>query len=1524
MNNQKFFGTAAILALLSLGAQAQVTVSTVVSSGLDEPYNVVEDTNGNMFVSDSVNERIVRIDASTAVASVLAGVTGIPGSNDGTAAGITPALFNNPQGLLPVAIGGTNGLLVADSGNNLLRFVRFSDGYVTTLAGQNPVNQGSANEIGANASFNYPVGMDQDTNGNVYIADEYNNAIRVMNLNDPAFGITNLVFSDGTTLHHPSAVALATVVAGTNTEITATNSSTTVTQSGGTNYFLTAFTVSSTNYLVLGGQLVSTNLQTSSYSVTSPVTNTNELTNSFPLVATSLSTNYTPVMTNQLWVADSYNNSVKLITLATPTSGSLTTYIGGNSSHAFGAVDSAYGPSARFYNPSGLLWINGLGLLISDTRNSTIRLATNNPLYGLTNYAVTTYAGIPQTQGSANGEALSATFNQPIGLCSDPANAAYLVADLVNGGGQIRSMQFGTPRPTVPTGLSVNATYGSISVSWGVVDNATSYNVKRSISSGGPFATIGNTNTVPYVDSTPINGRVYYYVVSALNSAGESANSAVVSASTPIPMAGAPSIGTVSFPYYTEPYAYASVFTAVSPSVVLNNDVDILIDSPSGTQIFYTYTNTPITTNTIPLATPTTTNSVAQAGYEDGNQEQDVSQFIITTALGPVGPELTINALVTEPYYLNSPLTTVNFDFVAATPSISGDSPADFTISEITSNAVMYYTIDGSDPNPSNPSATKLSNTNASPGTLSLSLATPLLSNTVFSVRAYRDPTNYYAGGSSSYIANTYAPSSVATKTFYTNSPVNTISFGFGTGPGTPGYSQLVASPGQSFMAPVALQLVSPNISIYSMQFNVTATNAPGTTHPISPSATFSFSPLVWEPDPTDPQVYITIPTWGFVATNLTAYDNNPTNIFYNDVIGPGYFQNLQFTDQSKNLLGVGWLETYGQENLYNTKQQDLLTYCFFGYGNSSLTQPSVILGGYSFTIPANATTNDVYQIQLGLPSAASQYGPVDITAPLSTNAVQMAPGTLNALKNVTIGQIPYLVGDVYPAPWYNAGDFGSKTLNNEDVLLVFNAAVYSFNVPPSSTDLFDALDSCGNLGLPDGNGALTNGLSYTTAYPTTVYYSITNVTTVFDLNSTNVTTQVVPEQYTTTDKYESSFTAYSVDTYVDETVLPIVITVLTNAITMNISNQLNNLFNGNDTTINQIAFGDGVLDVCDVYVTYRRSLDPSLTWYLRYWSNGHRVAVATNTIVTNGIITYATSAAKTSSTVFGKAVTAKAAAVSATTSSTVDPSVIFTAGDVLGTAGTTVTVPINATIAGNYPLRVLMLNLNVTPLDGSPALTNALQFTPNPALGTPYLSDAKGNANYAAAWLDSTIDGISGTTTLGTLSITIPANAPTNAAYAVTFAHASASPNGIASFPKQTSTGLVTLYNATNSYYGDGIPDSWRLRWFGTIYNVLSESNACPSGDGIPNWKKYVAGVDPNVANDFPSVTSKSPVPTGATTAISWPSVLGKQYVIQRAPSLFGTAWTTLSTNTGTGDTLEFDDNSTANVKFYRVEILP
>jgi len=326
------------------------------------------------------------------------------------------------------------------------------------------------------------------------------------------------------------------------------------------------------------------------------------------------------------------------------------------------------------------------------------------------------------------------------------------------------------------------------------------------------------------------------------------------------------------------------------------------------------------------------------------------------------------------------------------------------------------------------------------------------------------------------------------------------------------------------------------------------------------------------------------------------------------------------------------------------------------------------------------------------------------------------------------------------------------------------------------------------------------------------------------------------------------------------------------------------------------------------VYVTFRRSLDPSLTWFQRFWSGGQRVAVAAPNVAAH--IAVKAMAAATVQPKVGV--------------STASPKVSFAAGDIQGSSGQVVQIPISATIFGNYPLRVLMLNLTVTPLDGSPALTTPVQFTQTATvLGTPLTTSSDGYGNYSAVWLNSTNSGLTGTTTIGTLTVTIPAGAPTNAAYAVHFDHASASPNGLASFPKDTLTGLITLSSRTNSSFGDGIPDSWRLRWFGTVNNYLSLSNACPSGDGINNWKKFIAGVDPNTANNFPKVNAKTPAPSGIS-AIHWPTVSGKQYVIERSSALFSGVWSTIATNTGTGTDMEFDDSTAGQVKFYRVRILP
>ena len=82
--------------------------------------------------------------------------------------------------------------------------------------------------------------------------------------------------------------------------------------------------------------------------------------------------------------------------------------------------------------------------------------------------------------------------------------------------------------PASPTGVTAAGAVNGISLSWPDVTQATGYNVKRSTTSGGPYVVVASPRTAGYVDTAVINHVTYYYIVSAVNSSGESANSAEV------------------------------------------------------------------------------------------------------------------------------------------------------------------------------------------------------------------------------------------------------------------------------------------------------------------------------------------------------------------------------------------------------------------------------------------------------------------------------------------------------------------------------------------------------------------------------------------------------------------------------------------------------------------------------------------------------------------------------------------------------------------------------------------------------------------------------------------------------------------------------------------------------------------------------------------------------------------------------------------------------------------------------------
>jgi fibronectin type 3 domain-containing protein len=99
-----------------------------------------------------------------------------------------------------------------------------------------------------------------------------------------------------------------------------------------------------------------------------------------------------------------------------------------------------------------------------------------------------------------------------------------------NGGGG------GTLAPAAPMGLAATPTNAQVTLNWTASSGATGYYVKRSTTSGGSYTQIAAPTATTYADNAVTNGTKYFYVVSAYNSYGQSANSAEVSATLVAPV----------------------------------------------------------------------------------------------------------------------------------------------------------------------------------------------------------------------------------------------------------------------------------------------------------------------------------------------------------------------------------------------------------------------------------------------------------------------------------------------------------------------------------------------------------------------------------------------------------------------------------------------------------------------------------------------------------------------------------------------------------------------------------------------------------------------------------------------------------------------------------------------------------------------------------------------------------------------------------------------------------------------------
>ncbi len=159
------------------------TDGPALTASFNEPWGIACDTLGNLYISDTKNYKIRKIDAAGNV-TTLAG-TGVFGTSNGPGA---TARFGTPAGIAVTRDG--QKIYVSDYNTHTIRLI--DAGQVYTLAGSVFLS-GSTDGTGTAASFNHPYGLNLDASGNLLIADEWNHKIRKMT---PA-GVVSTVAGDG-------------------------------------------------------------------------------------------------------------------------------------------------------------------------------------------------------------------------------------------------------------------------------------------------------------------------------------------------------------------------------------------------------------------------------------------------------------------------------------------------------------------------------------------------------------------------------------------------------------------------------------------------------------------------------------------------------------------------------------------------------------------------------------------------------------------------------------------------------------------------------------------------------------------------------------------------------------------------------------------------------------------------------------------------------------------------------------------------------------------------------------------------------------------------------------------------------------------------------------------------------------------------------------------------------------------------------------------------------------------------------
>jgi sugar lactone lactonase YvrE len=167
---------------------------SAIYANLWSPMGVCFDTKGNLYITDALSQRIRKVNTGDTINNIAGNGYGAGGSGafSGDGGGALGAELNQPR---CVAIDAANNIYIADTYNNVIRKVTTTY-IITTIAGNNSLGAGYSGDGGfaTTAALNNPYGVAIDNMGNLYIADNGNNRIRFVNTS----GIISTIVGNGT------------------------------------------------------------------------------------------------------------------------------------------------------------------------------------------------------------------------------------------------------------------------------------------------------------------------------------------------------------------------------------------------------------------------------------------------------------------------------------------------------------------------------------------------------------------------------------------------------------------------------------------------------------------------------------------------------------------------------------------------------------------------------------------------------------------------------------------------------------------------------------------------------------------------------------------------------------------------------------------------------------------------------------------------------------------------------------------------------------------------------------------------------------------------------------------------------------------------------------------------------------------------------------------------------------------------------------------------------------------------------